>query len=150
MEDKGILKQYASLLNEIIEEEKRIARMQTELDQLRPKVKEVTDIVTKGKRGKKPLGIVKINGMEDYRCLNKKRANLRKRKALKDLHIAQLEQMVIDVETYIYTLPESEMRRILLDYCVDRMTWEETAKEMGEGYTAEMCRQKFSRFIRQK
>lgn len=148
MENKKILKQYDSILKEIQAEEKRIGELQKEINQMRPKIQEVRDVVSKGKRGKKSLGHLTIHGFQDYKRINQKRSLLRTRKARKELHIAQLEMMVIDVEAYIYELPESEIRNILLYYCIDRMTWEETAAAMGEGYTAENCRQKYSRFVR--
>lgn len=147
MEDKKILKQYDSILNEIKAEEKRIGELQREIDQMRPKIQEVRDVVSKGKRGKKSLGHLTVHGFQDYKRINQKRSLLRTRKARKELHIAQMEMLVIDVEAYIYGLPESEIRSILLYYCIDRMTWEETAEAMGEGYTAVNCRKKYSRFV---
>lgn len=150
MEDKTIIKQLANLRKEIASEEKRINEMQVEIERLRPKIREVTDIVTKGKRGKKSLGICKIHGFEDYKKINKKRVKIRERKAKKELHISQLEEMVILAEELIYTQKDSELRNIMLLYCVDQKSWDEVAISMGEGYTAEACKQKFSRFLRQK
>lgn len=148
--DKGILKQYASIRKEIKDENKRIADLEKEIDAMRPEHHEVTDVVTRGKRGKKPLGTCTIHGYEDHKKLNAKRAQLRERKARKELHTVKLERMAMDVEDYIYSLPESETRRILLFFCLDGKGWQDVAEAMGEGYTAEACKQKFSRFIRVK
>lgn len=148
--DKNVLKQYLSIKKEIESEEVRINKLQIEIDSMKPAEKEVTDIVTKGKRGKKPLGLCIIRGNEDYQDINKKRTELRERKAKKELHVIDLEKRVIDVETYIYSLEESDLRNILLFSCIDGMNWKEVAAAMGEGYTEEACKQKFSRFMRVK
>lgn len=148
--DKGILKQLISLRNEIQDEEERIQDLENEIECMNPVKREVTDVVTKGKRGKKPLGICTIRGNEDNTPINKKRNQLRERKAKKELHVTQLDNLVIDAEEYIYSMEESELRRILMFFCIDRKSWQEVANAMGEGYTAEACKQKFSRFMRVK
>ena len=150
MADKNILKQYASMLKEAKDEERRIQNLEAEIMAMRPFDREVTDVVTRGKRGKKPLGTCVIRGENDHSAINRKRARLRERKARKELHVAQLEMMVADAEEYIYSLEDSELRRILEFCCIDRKSWEEVAEAMGEGYTAEACKQKFSRFMRVK
>ena len=148
--DKSVIKQYLSIKKEIESEEARIDKLQKEIDSMKPTEREVTDIVTKGKRGKRPLGICTIRGNGDYQDINKKRAELRERKAKKELHVIDLEKRVIDVETYIYSLEESELRNILLFNCIDGMNWKDVAEAMGGGYTEEACKQKFSRFMRVK
>ncbi|SEU27677.1 hypothetical protein SAMN05443270_4388 [Lacrimispora sphenoides] len=148
--DKNVLKQYLSIKKEIEAEEIRIDKLQREIDSMIPTEREVTDVVTKGKRGKKPLGICIIRGNGDYQDINKKRTELRERRAKKELHVVDLEKRVIDVETYIYSLEESELRNILLFSCIDGMIWKDVAAAMGEGYTEEACKQKFSRFMRVK
>lgn len=148
--DKSILKQYSSLLKEIKDESERVQELEAEIASMRPIDKEVTDVVTKGRRGKKPLGTCVIRGENDHTRINRKRAQLRVRKAKKELHLSQLELMVADVEEYIYSLEESELRRILIFFCIERKSWDEVAEAMGDGYTAEACKQKYSRFMRAK
>ena len=138
------------MIAEMGAEDKRIMELEKEIDSLNPKKREVSDVVTKGRRGKKPLGTCKIHGFEDYQDLNRKMALLKKRKAQKELHVSELELMVIDVEAYIYSLEDSEIRNILLNFCIDRKSWKEVAEAMGEGYTAEACKKTYSRFMRVK
>lgn len=145
--DKNVLRQYLAIKKEIDAEENRIDKLQMEINSMAPAEREVTDVVTKGRRGKKPLGICIIRGNNDYHDINKKRAELRERKAKKELHVVSLEKKVIDVEAYLYSLEESELRSILLYSCIDGMNWREVADAMGEGYTAEACKKKFSRFM---
>lgn len=139
-----------SYYSEFDDEEQRIREMEKEIENMKPKDRAVTDVVTKGKHGKKPLGICKIHGNEDNTSINRRRAKLRERKGKKEVHLSQIENLIIDAEEYLYGLEESELRRILLKYCIDRMSWEEVARSMGEGYTAEACKQKYSRFMRVK
>lgn len=146
--DKNVLKQYLSIKKEIDAEESRIDKLQREIDEMKPTERMVTDVVTKGKRGKKPLGICIIRGNGDYEEINKKRAELRERKAKKELHVVALEKKVIDVEAYIYRLEESDLRNIIMYSCVDGLSWKEVAEAMGEGYTEEACKKKFSRFMK--
>lgn len=148
--DKSILKQLASLIKEFKDEEARVQELEAEIAAMRPLDKEVTDVVTKGRRGKKPLGTCVIRGENDHTRINRKRAQLRVRKAKKELHLSQIELMVVEAEEYIYSLEESELRRILIFFCIDRKSWDEVAEAMGDGYTAEACKQKFSRFMRVK
>jgi hypothetical protein len=146
--DKSVLKQYLSIRKEIDAEESRIDKLQREIDSMRPMEREVTDVVTKGKRGKKPLGICIIRGAGDYEDINKKRANLRERRAKKELQVVTLERKVIDVEAFLYSMEESELRSIIMYSCVDGMNWKEVAEAMGDGYTEEACKKKFSRFMK--
>ena len=148
--DKGILRQYVSIRKEIEDEEERIRELEKEIECMKPVNREVTDVVTKGKKGKKPLGICTVRGNEDNTPINKKRNKLRERKANKELHVVKLDNMVIEAEEYIYNMEESEIRRILMFFCIEKKSWKEVAKAMGEGYTEEQCKQKFSRFMRVK
>ena len=145
---KEILRQYSSILKETEEEEKRISYLEKEIAEMRPAQKEVADVVTRGKRGKKPLGTCKVHGYEDHKKLNEKRSRLRKRKAKKEMNVARLEDMIIEAEDYIYTLPDSETRRIVTMKLIDKKAWNEIADAIGDGDTAEACRQKYSRFMR--
>lgn len=148
--DKSILRQYTSLLKETEDETARVQAMETEIAAMKPIDKEVTDVVIRGRRGKKSLGTCVIRGENDHTYINRKRAKLRARKARKEIHLSRLEIMVADAEDFIYGLEESELRRILIFFCIDRKSWDEVAEAMGEGYTAEACKQKFSRFMRAK
>lgn len=143
--DKSILKQYVSLNREAQEEEKRISEMDTEIRQMSPDNEEVTDVVTKGRRGKKPLGICTIHGYEDNTAINRKRAKLRERKARQELRLARIENMILDVEEYINDVPNSETRIMMRLFFLQDKTWTEVAAYMGDGYTAEACKKKVQR-----
>lgn len=143
--DKSILRQYTNLVKEAEEEEKRIREMEKEIEIMQPKCKEVTDTVTEGKRGKKPLGLCTIHGYEDHSVINRKRARLREHKAKQELMLAQIENKILDVEEFINDVPDSETRRIMRLFFVGGRTWNEVAKSMGEGYTGDSCKKKIQR-----
>lgn len=146
--DKQGLISYISILREITENEKRIEDLQRRIDRMRPATAYVSDTVTRGKHGKKNLGTVKVEGMTDARAINRKRAQLYRRKEKKHRLLAKLNGQIADAEEYIDSLPDSEIRRILTFKCIDgRNTWKEVAEAMGEGYTDEMCRKIYARFL---
>ncbi len=112
----------------------------------------VGDTVSRGKRGKKPLGTVRISGfpVPEYRetvCQLK----LRKKK-LKAEEI-KLERMAGEVEQFIEAVQDIEMRNILSFYYIEGMTWVNVAYEMNElyknkYYTENSCRMKYERFLK--
>ena len=149
--DRLILKQYTSLRKEVEDEERRIRAMNEEICRMCPAAAEVTDIVTRGKRGKKPLGTVTIHGVWDESKINLKRARLRERKAKQELQKAVLENLIADCEECINQVEDSELRRMLrFRYIENKETWKEVADAMGEGYEPNMCKQRVSRFMRGK
>lgn len=146
--DKEILRQYYSLRREIKEEEIRISKLERDILNTAPRHVEITDVVTTGKRGKKPLGNIKISGFGDQTAINRKRSMLREHKARKELKLARLEASVCDVEDFIDSIPDSETRRIMRFFYLDGLTWAETAAAMGDGYSADACRMKVKRILR--
>ena len=140
-------------MKEIEENDRRINQLQRQINDMKPKAREVTDIVSCGKRGKKPIATKKIHGFYDHSAINKKIANMRRRISIKHLQVAALEERIADVEEYIAGMKDDEIRRLLTLYCADGdgghlKTWDQVAEEMGPGYTAESCRQMFSREMR--
>lgn len=147
--NKEILRQYKSLRMEEEREKRRISAMYEDIMGMNPEWKESMDVVTKGKKGKKPLGLCTIKGCEDNTKINRKRALLRKRKAIQEIRLSEIENMILDVEEYINSVENSEFRILLRMHFIDGKTWEEIAESMGEGYTAEGCKKKIQRFLRE-
>ena len=80
--DKNILVQYSAMKEEIKDIRRRIEKDRKELDRLNKLV--VSDSVTCGKKGKKPIRTVKIQG-RPVAAISRKESALKK-------HIYQLEQ----------------------------------------------------------
>ena len=108
--DKAILEQYTSLKAEISDVEVKIAKLTAGIRKL--EASEVADSVSCGKRGKKPLGTVKIHGVP-IREITIRKQRLQRRRLEYSMMLRKLEDMTAEVENYINTLPDSEIRRLL-------------------------------------
>ena len=112
----------------------------------------VGDTVSKGKRGKKPLGTVKITGFSvpEHREAT---SALRVRKALLKNQEEKLLQLTNDVEEFIAGIKNIEMQNILTLYYIEDLSWQQVANNMCElrtnkTYTADSCRVKHERFLK--
>lgn len=143
--DKSILEQYTSLKAEISDIETKIAKLTSGIRKLENQ--EVADSVSCGKRGKKPLGTVKIHGVP-IREITVRKQRLQRRRLEYSMMLRKLEDMTAEVENYINTLPDSEIRRLLRFRFLQGMEWKQVSRMMGRGYSADNCRQKISRFLK--
>lgn len=149
--DKAILIEYADMKEEIKDLRRRIENDRRELDRLKQTI--VTDSVSCGRKGKKPLRTVKIQGTP-------KMAIQRKQKAY-ERRIARLEQLEADllekqeqVEEYIESIPISKIRMMFQFYYIDGLTWEMVAMRMNYAFpkkripfTKDSCRMAHNRFL---
>lgn len=143
------LRHYISMIREIEQLDRRICALQAELDSMSPGSMDVADTVTKGKKGKKPLGVVKIEGGQSYEKINRKKAELAGRIALWKALKAEAEAEVADVEKIIAQIEDPDTRRMVGYYCLDgKPNWDEVAAEMGEGWTAGACRIRVHRLLK--
>ena len=144
------LREYTALIREIKQLDLRIATLEDELADMGPVPDEVSDVVTRGKKGKKSLGKVKVKGIQDYTRINAKRAELRERiqrwKALQE----RAEASVGEIERLVSGIEDPDTRRLVGFYVLDGFpNWEQVAEEMGEGWTAEACRKRYSRYTKE-
>ena len=149
--DKSILSEYADMKEEIKDLRRRIADDQKRMDQLRRTI--VTDSVSCGKKGKKPIRTVKIKGFP--------KAEIERRIALMERRQAKLEMLETDliekqlqVEEYIQTIDKSELRLMFRLYYIDSLTWYKVALKMNQmfpkrkiKYTDDNCRKRHDRFL---
>ena len=145
--DKNVLIQYVEMKEEIKDLRRRIHENERELAKLENMI--VTDSVTRGKRGKKPLGTVKITGRPTAAIALKQKL-LKKRTALE----AELLELTNQAEEYIETIPKSELRIIFRLYYIDDLTWYQVALQMNQKfpkrrikYTEDNCRMRHNRFL---
>ena len=149
--DKDILTEYADMKEEIKDLRRRIAENQKAISRLNNQT--VIDSVSCGKKGKKTLGIAKVEGnpvrniSRKERLLNKQQQQLRKREE-------ELLEAVLQVEEYIGTIQKSELRTIFRLYYIDDLPWWKVALRMNEKYpdrrtkyTEDNCRMKHNRFL---
>ena len=112
----------------------------------------VGDTVTKGKRGRKPLGTAKVTGfpVPEY---EETKYKLKLRKEILHKQEEGLLHLTNEVEEYIASVSDIEMQNILTLHYIEDMTWVQVAHRMNElykdrEYTADSCRCKHDRFIK--
>lgn len=149
--DKNILIEYADMKEEIKDLRRRIEQNKKELFRLNGQA--VMDSVSCGKKGKKPLGTVKITG-RPVTAISRKESLLNKRiRRLEELEEGLLE-LTIQVDEYIETIEKSELRMIFRLYYIDDLTWYQVALRMNQNfpkrkvkYTEDNCRMRHNRFL---
>lgn len=149
--DKNILIEYADMKEEIKDLRRRIEQNKKGLSRLNGQI--VMDSVSCGKKGKKPLGTVKITG-RPVTAISRKESLLNKRiRRLEELEEGLLE-LTIQVDEYIETIEKSELRIIFRLYYIDDLTWYQVALRMNQNfpkrkvkYTEDNCRMRHNRFL---
>ena len=149
--DKNVLIQYVEMKEEIKDLRRRIHENERELAKLENMI--VTDSVTRGKRGKKPLGTVKITGRPTAAIALKQKLLKKRNDRLTALE-AELLELTNQAEEYIETIPKSELRIIFRLYYIDDLTWYQVALQMNQKfpkrrikYTEDNCRMRHNRFL---
>mgnify|MGYP000895067934 FL=1 len=149
--DKNVLIQYVEMKEEIKDLRRRIHENERELAKLENMI--VTDSVTRGKRGKKPLGTVKITGRPTA-AIELKQKLLKKRNDRLTALEAELLELTNQAEEYIEPIPKSELRIIFRLYYIDDLTWYQVALKMNQKfpkrrikYTEDNCRMRHNRFL---
>lgn len=149
--DKNILSEYADMKEEIKDLRRRIADDQKRIDQLRRTT--VTDSVSCGKKGKKPIRTVKIKGFPQVE-IERRVALMEKRQAKLEMLETDLIEKQLQVEEYIQTIQRSELRIMFRLYYIDSLTWYQVALKMNQifpkrkiKYTDDNCRKRHDRFL---
>lgn len=149
--DKNVLIQYVEMKEEIKDLRRRIHENERELAKLENMI--VTDSVTRGKRGKKPLGTVKITGRPTAAIALKQKLLKKRNDRLTALE-AELLELTNQAEEYIETILKSELRIIFRLYYIDDLTWYQVALKMNQKfpkrrikYTEDNCRMRHNRFL---
>ena len=149
--DKNVLIQYVEMKEEIKDLRRRIHENERELAKLENMI--VTDSVTRGKRGKKPLGTVKITGRPTAAIALKQKLLKKRNDRLTALE-AELLELTNQAEEYIETIPKSEPRIIFRLYYIDDLTWYQVALKMNQKfpkrrikYTEDNCRMRHNRIL---
>jgi hypothetical protein len=99
----------------------------------------VTDSVSRGKKGKKSLGSVKITGKPDG-LIERKRQQLKRKIALQEQLEVELLEKQTQAEEFIQTVEKSEMRTMLRFYFIDDLTYAQTAERMNALYSKRRIR----------
>lgn len=145
MISKSVLKQYIDLQEEIKETKARIERTEKQIQKIENNGT-VIDSVTGGSGG---IQRYKIEGFP-YAEYGKLKERLYTRKAT----LQSLENEVMDkigeVETFIASIEDSRMRRIISFRFIDGMSWRNVAMNIGGNNNEDSVRMAFNRFMEEK
>lgn len=149
--DKEILLEYKAMKEEIKDLRRRIDNNRRELDKLNDMI--VTDSVACGKKGKKPIRTVKIQGMPS-RLIERKRIALERNSEKLESIELKLIDLSNEVEQYIATIKKSELRIMFRLYFVDDLSYAKVADKMNDmfpkrdiAYTDENVKKRIQRFF---
>lgn len=149
--DKNILVEYADMKEEIKDLRRRIAENERTIGRLKKTI--VSDSVSCGKKGKKPIRTVKIKGFPKVE-IERRVALLEKRKAKLEMLETDLIEKQIQAEEYIQTIQKSELRIMFRLYYIDSLTWYQVAMRMNQmfpkrrvKYTEDNCWRRHKRFL---
>lgn len=129
--DKSILSEYADMKEEIKDLRRRISEDQKRIDQLKRTI--VSDSVTCGKKGKKPIRTVKIKGFPQAE-INRRIALMERRQAKLQMLETDLIEKQLQVEEYIQTIQKSELRIMFRLYFIDDLSYPKVAMRMNQIY----------------
>lgn len=136
---------------EIKDLRRRIAADQKKIDQLQHTT--VSDSVSCGKKGKKPIRTVKIKGFPKAE-IERRIALMERRQAKLAMLETDLVEKQLQVEEYIQTIQKSELRIMFRLYYIDSLTWYQVALKMNQmfpkrkiKYTDDNCRKRHDRFL---
>lgn len=146
--DKKVLVQYRDMAEEVKDIQRRIQKLQREIDGLGI----VSDSV-KGTRQDGTYGSIRITGYP-AREYQRKRAALNKNKALLERKEAELLGVMVQAEEYIGSIQKSELRTMFRLYYIDGLTWIQVSHRMNDmfpkrkiPYTEDGCRKRNKRFF---
>lgn len=57
---------------------------------------------------------------------------------------------VMFAEIYIFSIDDSECRRIAAFRYIDKLSWKKVAEQMGSGHTEDSCRKTLERYMKKK
>ena len=149
--DRAVLTEYADMREEIKDLRRRIEAGQRELNRINRLA--AADSVTWGKKGGRPLRVVKIQGAPETRIGRKQKALEKKVALLEELEAALVEKQA-EVEECIQQIEKSELRTMFRLHYIDDFPWYKVAIKMNGifpkrriKYTEDSCRMRHNRYF---
>lgn len=153
---KEILIQYADTAKEVKEIRKKINGLEKRIPKLEERIREIESgetVVDKVRGGNGGMQSFVIEGIPTKEYSDKKTELSIKKMLLKErkdmLEILELEllRQTNDVEKYIRSVQDSQIRRIISLRVIESLTWNEVADEMGGGNTEDSVKKAFYRYV---
>lgn len=142
MVTKEILNQYVDLKKEVKEVRERIYKLEKEID----RIENEGTVIDKVRGGEGGLQSFKIEGFPFPEYSRKKTLLYARKATLSELEMELLET-INEVETFIASVKDSHIRRIITLRVVDDLSWNKVADELGGSNTEDSVKKAFYRFI---
>ena len=140
---RHILEQYTALQDEQEDLIRRIQSLDARLLNIETNVI-VSDTVSRGKKGHQSLGIVRIEGFPSQDYTRRKQA-LKKLKETLSRKSDELLEMLNDVEEYMDSIDDGEIRALIRYRYIDGMSWRDVGKAVHMNEDA--ARKKLERYL---
>lgn len=141
--EKNVLKQYISLKKEMEDINIRIQKLQAKLKAIN-EAGNVKDAVKGGAGGLQTFHVEGFPVAEEDETKYLLQKNIR----ILEERKAKAAELVVKVESYINTIDDSRMRRMITYRYIDNMSWQMVADKMGRGYTENSCKKQMERFLK--
>lgn len=141
---KTVLEQYIELKNEINEINARIQKLQNKLKRINEEGN-VKDVVKGGGGGWQNYHIEGFPVAEEDEVKYLIKKNLR----ILEERKAKVAELIVNVESYINTIEDSRMRRMITHRYINNLPWWKVAEKMGKGYTENSCKKQMERFLKE-
>lgn len=144
--DKTIFEQYVAMKDEERDLLRRIQSLDARILNMETNAI-VSDTVTRGRKGGRSLGTVKIEGFSS-RDYTKRKRMLRRYKQLLVEKDDELLELQIQVEDYIQSISDTYIRQIARLRYIDGLAWNQIGKTMH--ITPDSARMALTRFLDEK
>lgn len=153
---KEILMQYADTAKEVKEIRKKINGLEKRIPKLEERIREIESgetVVDKVRGGNGGMQSFVIEGIPTKEYSDKKtelsikKMLLKERKEMLEILELELLRQTNDVEMFIRSVEDSQIRRIISLRVVECLSWNEVADEMGGGNTEGSVKMAFQRFM---
>nr|DAF27448.1 MAG TPA: Protein of unknown function (DUF722) [Caudoviricetes sp.] len=126
--DREILSKYNLFKLELLDIEKRIKRLEIKEQELETVL--VSDSV-EGTRKDGTFGSIRIEGLSITE-LDRIQSRLRRLRERYAIQKQKNEEMILQVEEYIASLPDTQIRLILRKRYIENLSWEQIGRQFGK------------------
>ena len=143
---KRALEQYNSLKQEKADNERIIKNIEKRIAELEEKGYKEKDSVSGGNGG---IQHFSIEGFPYPRYHREKSRLILRKKRLSEIE-EKLDEKISEIEEYINSIDDSQMRRMIKYKYIEELSWQQVAERMGGGNTADGCRMAVDRYLKKQ
>ena len=149
--------QYMSMKKEAIEIHSKIEKLDSDIEKIEKEIESIIEIGTVKDKVKGGMGGIQSFNIEGFPCgeYDKKRSKLLVKRILLSERKQKLDKLEYDVlkmtneiEEFIASIQDSNVRRIINFRVINGLQWNQVADNMGGGNTEDSVRMAFDRFIK--